>query len=162
MDWEIGRPGRCCAGCEHVFQEEEDVYSGLYDEQTQFARRDYCPACWDKQDKPKVYSHWKTRLPKRDEQPKRFVDDDVLIGFFTRLEGEEEPLKVNFRYVLALLLIRKKMFKFKTVRRDGAKEWLVLYDRREDRDCDVLNPNLTEEQVTQVTEECGKLLNVRL
>ena len=162
MDWEISNLARQCSGCEHAFAEEDEVFSGLCDEKTAFVRRDYCEACWGRMDCAEFYSNWRTRMPKKDETPKRFVDDDVLLNFFYRLEGEEEELKVNFRYVLALLLIRKKLLKFKSLRREGEQEWLILFDRREDRNHEVLNPDLAAEQLTSVTEECGKLLNIKL
>lgn len=162
MDWEITKVGQRCAGCEYVFQEEDKLFSVLRDRQTEFVRQDYCQACWREADGGELFSFWRTHVPKKDEPPKRFVDNDVLVNFFSRLEGEEEPLKVNFRYVLALLLIRKKLLTFKTIRRDGDSEWLVLYDRRDERNQEVLNPNLSEEEVCAVTEECGKLLNMRL
>ena len=162
MNWEISKVGPHCAACGRGFAEEEDLFSGLYDEQTAFVRRDYCAACWAEAERDKVFSHWRTRVPKKDEPPKRLVDDDVLRNFFHRLEGESEPLKVNFRYVLALLLIRKKLLKFTAIRRDGDQEWLVLHDRAEDRDHEVLNPELSEDEVAAVTEECGKVLNMRL
>lgn len=162
MDWEISRPNRHCETCGKDFGEEEELFSALMDQHTDFARQDFCPACWQKRGPAGCFSYWKTRIPRKDEPPKRFVDNEVLLNFFQRLEGEEEPLKVNFRYVLALLLVRKKLLKFKSIRRDGDKEYLVLHDKAEERDQDVLNPNLTEEEVGAVTEECGKLLNMRL
>jgi hypothetical protein len=163
MDWEIAKSGRQCAACERAFAEGEDLFSGLYDENTAFVRRDYCGPCWQSVTPDKLYSFWRTRVPPRDEPPKRFVDDDVLLNFFYRLEGESDELKVNFRYVLALLLVRKKLLKLTTVRRDpDSKEWLILHDRQEGRDHEVLNPQLTAEQVISVTDECGRLLNMQL
>lgn len=162
MDWEIANLSRVCTACEHAFAEEEDLFSAIRDEKTTFVRFDFCRACWDQQDRDVFFSHWQTRCPKRDVTPKRFVDDDVILNFFYRLEGETEDLKIHFRYVLGLLLLRKKLLKFKNMRRDGEDEWLLLYDRREDRDHEVYDPKLTGEEVAAVTEECGKILNVKL
>ena len=162
MDWEISKVGPHCEGCDRSFDEGDALFSALYDEQTEFVRRDYCPACWEKVDQGRVFSHWRTRTPTKDAPPKRFVDDDVLLSFFARLDGEEDRLKINFRFVLGLLLIRKKLLKFTRVRRQGEIEFLVLQDKREGREVEVRNPELTEEQVVTVTEECGKLLNMRL
>ena len=162
MDWEITRPERRCEGCEKDIAEEEELFSGLRDDQTEFVRCDFCLACWETRDPAAFFSFWRTQIPKKDAPPKRFVDDDVLVNFFTRLEGEEDPVKVNFRYVLALLLIRKKLLKFKSVRREDGREWLVLYDKAGDRDQEVLNPDLSEDEINAVTEECGKLLNMKL
>lgn len=161
MEWEISKPAPHCATCEKGFAEDDELFSALYDEKTEFVRRDYCLECWTGVDGNAVFSFWRTRIPKKETPPKRFVDDQALLAFFSRLEGEEEPLKINFRFVLALLMIRKKLFRFGSVRREGEREWLILHDKREERDVEVLNPNLSDEEVEAVTEECGKLLNVR-
>jgi len=161
MDWEISNLSRVCSACAKAFAEEEDLFSGIRDEKTAFVRSDFCRTCWEKQDRAAFYSYWRTRAPKKDEPPKRFVDEDVILNFFYRLEGETDDLKIHFRYVLGLLLLRKKLLKFKDVRRDGEDDWLVLYDRREDRSHEVLDPKLTGDQIADVTEECGKILNVK-
>lgn len=166
MEWEISKLAPHCAACARAFAEDEELFSALYDERTEFVRRDFCPACWEKVEGEGVFSFWRTRvIMKKEAPPKRFVNDEALLTFFARLEGEGDPLKVNFRFVLALLLIRKKLFQFKSVRREaagkGEREWLILRDRREERDVEVLNPDLSDEEVEAVTAECGKLLNVQ-
>lgn len=161
MDWEIGNTSLACAACNQGFVEEQQVFSGLYDEGQTFVRRDFCAECWSKQDKEKVFSYWQTRIPKKDAPVRRFVDDDVVLDFFRRLEGNAEPTKMSFRYVLGLLLMRKKVLKFTEFKRTEAGAVLVLHDRLRDCDYEVVDPNLNEEQIQQVTEEVNQVLNVK-
>ena len=161
MDWEIGSTSLVCTGCNKPFAEEQEIFSALYDERPIFARRDYCTECWPRQDRQPVFSHWQTRMPKRDAPVRRFVDDDVVMDFFQRLDGSQEPVKVSFRYVLGLLLMRKKVLKLKELRRTETGAALVLHDRVRDRDYEVADPNLTEEQIQQVTGEIHQVLNVK-
>jgi len=169
MDWNIGSTSLACAVCNKPFAEEQEVLSALYDERPEFVRRDYCAECWPKQDPRSAFSYWRTRIPKRDAPVRRFVDDDIVLDFFRRLEGSPDPAKRNFRYVLALLLMRRKALKFAEFRRpvpdsDRGNEGgavLVLHDRLRDCDYEVPDPNLSEEQVQQVTQEIHQLLNVK-
>ena len=161
MDWEIGNVTLACAACSKTFVEEQGIFSALFDERPTFVRRDYCRECWPQQAREPVFSHWETRIPKRDAPVRRFVDDDVVMDFFRRLEGSPEPAKVSFRYVLALLLMRKKVLKLKELRRSEKGAALVLHDRLRDCDYDVADPNLTEEQIQQVTGEIHQVLNVK-
>ena len=46
------------------------------------------------------------RVPALEGGQRQTIDDDVLAECFQRLESETEPAKVNFRYVVALLLMR--------------------------------------------------------
>jgi hypothetical protein len=169
MDWEIGSSSLACAGCNKPFVEEQEIFSALYDGRPTFARRDYCSECWPRQDRRPVFSHWRTRLPKRDAPVRRFVDDEVVLDFFKRLEGSPEPAKIGFRYVLGLLLMRKKVLKLKEFRRaeapigqaQGKGAALILHDRLRDCDYEVADPNLTEEQIRQMTGEINQILNVK-
>ena len=50
----------------------------------------------------------------------QFVSNEVLVEFFTRLAGADEPAKINFRFVLALMLTLYPVTRFllEMVRRD--------------------------------------------
>lgn len=161
-DWDIDKLTLVCASSGRQLDEDEEIYSAIYDEDNRFVRRDYAVECWPPKDMDMAFSFWKTRVPKKDAPARRFVDDEVIVDFFHRLEGHGEPVKRNFRYVLALLLMRKKVLKFKTVRRSDDTEVLVLHDKKLDCDYEVVDPHLSEEQIQQVTEEIGQVLNTRM
>lgn len=161
-DWEIQKTTLVCATSGREFAEEEEVFSALYDEENAFVRRDYSADCWPPADLARVFSFWKTRAPKKDAPRKMFVDDEVILDFFRRLEGLADERKRNFRYVLALLMMRKKTLKFKEMRRADGEMVMILYDKVSDCNYEVIDPRLSEEQVEQVSEEIGQVLNVRL
>lgn len=162
MDWEVGSTSLACSACNQSFAEEQEVFSALYDEQTAFVRRDFCCGCWPQQERTAAFSHWQTRIPKKDAPVRRFVDDEIVLDFFRRLEGQDEPLKKNFRYVLALLLMRKKALKFTEFKRTEQGATLVLRDVLNQCQYHVSDPNLNEEQIQQVTEQVGQILNTKL
>ena len=162
MDWEIAKSQQKCQACERVFQEQEEYFSGLYDQDNKFIRKDFCAECWEKQARETLYSFWKTRCIPKEEKVKKFVDDSVIMDFFTRLQDAQDPAKKNFRYVLALLLMRKRLLKFDDIKKGEGGEALILRYPAEDRVFEVYNPQLTEEQIMQVTEEVGQILNVKL
>ena len=160
-DWPITRGEKKCATCERTFDEREKYFSALYDRTDTFERKDYCMACWEG-DTAEMFSFWQTEVPAKEEKQKLLVDDDVLLDFFGRLEGASDELKVNFRYILSLVLMRKKLLRFRDVKRTDAGEFLVMQLRGEKTTIDVLNPQLDEEKIAHVTEEVGKILNVQL
>ena len=69
-----------------------------------------------------------------------------------RLEGRQDPSEVNFRYVVALLLMRRKRFKFEETRVEGEKETLRVRCTRTGAVHDVLNPCLTEDEMITVLD----------
>jgi hypothetical protein len=158
MEWEIGGKAGSCTGCSKPFEEEQELFSALYDDQTAFARRDFCGVCWEGQDHGEAFSFWKTRVPRRDEPVKRIVGDDVLMDLFQRLDGAEEEGRRNFRFVIALLLMRRKVLKYVEMKRGEGGVALVLHDRVRNCRCEVYDPGLSEEKIQEVTDEVSRLL----
>ena len=159
MEWSINRGSHVCYLCEKTFPEEEVYLSALYDENNEFLRKDFCDECWDKRDSENCFSHWKTKISKKPEKVERYAKIDVFYDLFNKLENEKDLSRVNFRYVLSLYLMRKKVLKLKSSHKSNENEYLVLYNVREDNDTEVLNPKLNEEEVLAVTDEIGKLVN---
>ena len=136
----------------------ERFYSVLIDEGNKFVRKDYSGEAW--QGPPEgTFSFWCGRVPAQNETRKLRIDDDLLIDCFQRLEGQTDPGRINFRYVVALLLMRRKRFKFEEVRPVGGQELLCLRCTRTNAQYQVVNPRLTEVEMAAVQEEVFKVLS---
>ncbi len=159
MEWKINRSSRRCIICDKEFCEEEEYYSALFDERNVFIRKDFCDLCWNKEREASLFSFWKTKMPKKDKPTERFINIEILLGMFIRLEGNNEIYQKNLRYVLALYLIRKKIFKLKSLKRQNGEEIITLSYPKEDREFTVFNPNLKENEIEAITSEMGQLLN---
>jgi len=61
--------------------------------------------------------------------------------------------------VIALYLIRKKIFKLKSLKKQDGEEFIILYYPKEEREFNVFNPNLKEEEIESITSEMSQLLN---
>jgi hypothetical protein len=130
----------------------EKYYSVLLDEGGKFVRKDYGAEAW--QGPPAdAFSFWAGRVPAAGVRRRPPIDDDMLLECFQRLEGRTEPASENFRYVLALLLMRRKRFKFEEARNDGGREVLVLRCGRSGARHEVANPHLSDEEMTAVQED---------
>lgn len=159
MEWEIKRSSNGCLLCNKEFLEEEEYYSALFDENNTFTRKDFCTSCWDKGKEGGLFSFWKTKVPKKDKPVQMLINMEVLLDMFVRLEGNNEAHQRNLRYVLALYLIRKKVFKLKSLERQNGKEIITLYYPKEDREFIIDNPGLKEEEIDAITSEMSQLLN---
>ena len=159
MEWKINKGSKGCILCNKEFCEEEEYYSALFDENDIFIRKDYCTSCWCKDKADELFSFWKTRLPKKDKPVQKFVNNEVFLDMFTRLEGKNEPNQRNLRYVLALFLIRKKIFKLKSFKKENGEEIITLYFPKENTEFNVFNPDLKDEEIEVITSEMSQLLN---
>ena len=89
-----------------------------------------------------------------------FVDDDMLMAFFERLADEDDQEKINFRFVLTLVLMRKRLLKYDSSRLVDSKEIWTLKVTGQGRDVEVVNPHLTEDQIEQLSTQMGQILQV--
>jgi hypothetical protein len=158
-NYQIQATSRHCARTGKELQPGEQYYSVLYDRPTGFVREDWSTAAW--QGPPTgAFSFWQGRIP-RAEQPRRIqVDDSLLLECLERLEHETATAKLNFRYVLALLLMRRKRLRFEEVAFEGEQEHLVLRCTKTQKLFRVLDPKLTEERVADVQEEVQNVLGL--
>jgi len=113
-------------------------------------------------DKSNLLGYWQTTMPRPEQKKKLFVDDEVLCGLFERLCETAEPAKLNFRFVLGLILMRKRLIQYESTRREADHEiWSVRFKGR-DEPMDLLNPRLNEQQVMEVSQQLSEILNEEL
>lgn len=101
---------RTCASCGAPFPPGAEVYSVM--SLREAGRRDLCPACFSAAQAGSAADqvHWKTRrpIPSRGEAT---VDLDSVTELFHRLLADPRPEVAGLRYVVALLLVRKRRIK---------------------------------------------------
>src|SRR5205085_7273523 len=98
---------RVCAGTGRPLQPGERYFSALFDEAGQFIRKDYAAAAWSAPPDGAL-AYWSGRVPEPNQKRRLIFDDELLLECFARLADEADPSRVQFRYVLALLLLRRK------------------------------------------------------
>src|SRR5262249_8608478 len=125
MEYQIQPNTRRCAVSGRELRPGEKVYTALFDESAQFVRRDYGSDVWQGPP-PGAFSFWVNTVPADTESRRPRIDDDLLFDCFQRLEGQTDPGRLNFRYVVALLLMRRKRFRFEEARVQGDQEFLHL------------------------------------
>ncbi len=161
-EWEIDKPLGQCWGSGKKIECGEEYYGALVETEEGLQRRDFCANYWQSE-KPDVFCYWKTRLPSGDEKKQIFVDDEMLMAFFERLEGEREQEKINFRFVLALVLMRKRRLKYDSSKVEDDKEiWRLRIVGSDKEFVEMINPRLDEEQIGQLSSQIGEILRVDL
>jgi hypothetical protein len=156
-DYQIQPHTRRCAATGRELRPGEKFYTALLEEGDRFLRKDYSCEAWQGPP-PGAFSFWSGRVPALEGNQRQGIDEDMLAECFERLEGEAEQAKVNFRYVVALLLMRRKRFKFEEARVEHGMEVLTLCCARTGTRYEVVNPRLTEEQMADVQEEVFRVL----
>lgn len=157
IDYQIQPSTRRCCVSGRELRPGERFYSVLLEEDGKFLRKDYSAEAW--QGPPDdAFSFWMGRLNPPHGPRRPPIDDDMLMDCFQRLEGQWEPSRLRFRFVLALLLMRRRRLKFEQTQQDGPQELLVLRCTRDGGRHRVVNPNLTDEELETVQDEVFQAL----
>ena len=156
-DYQIQPNTRRCAVTGRELRPGETYFTALVGAGGQFVRQDYSGEAWTGPPAG-AFSFWSGRVPSDTEPQKPRFDDDLLLECFERLEGQPEPGRVSFRYVVALLLMRRKRLKFEESLTEDDHEVLLLRCVRTGAKHQVLNPGMTPDEMAAVQEEVFKVL----
>jgi hypothetical protein len=156
-DYQIQPNTRRCVRTGQELPPGAKFYTVLLDQDGKFVRQDYSSEAWTGPPEG-AFSFWAGRVPPAEAERRPRINDELLLDCFIRLQGETEPARVNFRYVIALLLMRRKRLKFDRVELDGDREILHLRCARTGAAHEVLNPRLTEDEMVAVQDEVFRVL----
>lgn len=157
-NYEIQGPSRVCAISGRELKPGDRYFGVLADEDGKFVRKDFAADAW--QGPPEsIVAYWAGRIPASDRPKKPTFNDDLLADCFTHLHGAVEPDRIKFRYVVALLLMRRKRLKFEDTRREAdGTNVLVVRDAKSGARHDVADPRLDEAEITAVQDEVFRVL----
>jgi len=152
IDYEIQPNSRRCAATGRELRPGEKVFSVLVEADGKLVRRDFAAEAW--QGPPaEVFGFWAGRVLAPDARKRAPIDDEMLLDCFASLESQTEASRIRFRYVVALLLMRRKRFRFDEAKKENGQEWLCLRCARTEARHQVLNPCLSDEETAAVQEE---------
>ena len=158
----VSRPTGICAASGQPLTPSAPAVAALCEreEDEGFDRLDYSVEAWESGHRPEnLFSHWVYTVAEEGKKPDIQIDDAVLVDLFERLANEEKPQRVAFRYILALVLLRKR--KLQLVGREeceGGEMWLLRF---RGTDCDpvrVNNPGIAEEEIENLSEQLSEIL----
>jgi hypothetical protein len=157
IDYQIQSNTRRCVATGRELRPGERFYSVLVEEGGQLVRHDFGADAWSGPPDG-AFGFWSGRIPASESKRLPPIDDEMLVDCFQRLDGSADPARINFRYVVALLLMRRKRFRFEEARQEDGREVLHLRCSRTRELHEVVNPRLTEEAMAAVQEEVFRVL----
>jgi hypothetical protein len=171
MDYEIQRCTRHCSTSGRELLPGEPFYSALVAEGAELCRLDYAADAW--QGPPEnAIGWWKSEIPDPKNRRMHWAPNDVMLQFFDELSGQpdepsgqpdepsEEPDKRAMKYVLSLLLVRRRVMRLEENETDEqGNPLMVLYCPR--RDATYKVPAVVPDPPTaeKIQDELAQLLN---
>ena len=156
VDYEIQRCTRHCASSGRELLEGETFYSVLLPRGAELLRLDYSAEAWNGPPADAL-GWWKSQMPTREAKKAQLAPSDVLLELFVGLG--DQPQQVDKRYVLALLLVRRRIMRLEETQTDDqGQETLVLYCHRDESMHRVAVVLPSDERADEIQAELSQLL----
>lgn len=155
-DWEIKSRAHTCARTGRDFEPGETFFTMLVRDGEGFRREDLSEEAWEsRNDNVQPFSFWRSKYePPAPAAPEPLPRDDAE-GLLRRLVSENNPVYVNVRYILALMLERKRVLR----PMESEDDDVLVYEHVGTGETIVLvNPHLGFDQIPAVQREVSMLL----
>ena len=164
IDWNIQARAHACQACQKPFADKQPFHTLLFDERQGYHRLDVCEDCWKAQfsqgavDKKGFISHWQsvyTPPPATAPDP---IQKDTAETLLRKLVEQNVPEHAGARYILAVMLERKRILKVKTkVVENGSR--IFIYEHGKSGDLfSIPDPKLELNHLEQVQKDVAHLL----
>ncbi len=125
LDYDVQRCTRRCAATDRELKPGEACYSALVPRGSAVVRLDFAADAWPGPPE-KSLGWWRSRVPDGGKERVAWAPNEVMLDYFAYLA--DRPDKADVRYVLALLLVRRRVIRLEsTLMDDAGGETLVVF-----------------------------------
>lgn len=160
QDWEIRKRSDACTQTQRAFCEGEFFYTAIYREGDGFRREDLSEEAWaTRPEGDAPFSFWRAKFELPPPPPPEPLAKQDAESILRRLIEENADTTRNARYILALMLERKRILK----PMESSDPDVLVYERAQTGETFLIpNPHLSLAQVPEVQREVSTLLGLQL
>lgn len=171
----ISRSTGRCAATGREFSVGEAIVAALVEVEGRedLQRLDYSVAAWAEGARPgtgakpgeaaRLFASWRATHQPADTKKKLLLGDDELLDLFEQLAASDQPRQRAFRYVLALLLVRRRILVYEGQQSSSEGPVMRVREKRLAAETpapivDVPDPGLDDETTAAVIEQLGEVI----
>jgi len=160
QDWEIRKRSDICTATQRPFAEGEFFYTAIFRDGDRFRRDDLSEEAWQaRPDDPQPFSFWRSKFEMPPPPPPEPLAKQDAESILRKLIEENSDTTKNARYILALMLERKRLLK----PMESTDPDVLVYERTGTGETFLIpNPRLALSQVPEVQKEVSALLGLQL
>ncbi len=147
-----------CGHCARPFEPGDVLQSRLYEQPSGYERADFCEACTPPADRAPVAA-WRSRRAEPSARRSAAFDRETALSFFRRLADPSTSEQAQFRFVLGMLLWRKKVLRFDRSDRTREGEVWSFHTVGSDESFELAVPDLDESRLEQLSAQLDALLS---
>ncbi len=162
-DWKIKTRSPICSVTNRQFADGEVYYSALFDvpAEESYERRDFSEEAWKEQKgELKPFSYWRSvyEAPSAAAGRQEVVEKESAEDLLRRLIEEDEAHTDNARYILAIMLERRKILR-ETDTQSLGQAIIRVYEQAKTGEVFIIrDPGLRLDQIESVQKEVAELL----
>lgn len=156
-EYQVRPLGKKCAATGAELVPGSVCWSALIDKDGELERQDFSADAWQGPPEKSVAT-WQCVVPKAAETKRNLFDPQSLMSFFEQLTEDAQPGQDPLRYVLALLLLQKRVLRLDGSRDSNGDEFLQLSGVHGEGAWEVRDLDLTDEEMHALQAELSARL----
>ncbi|MBL8810512.1 MAG: hypothetical protein JNM43_10080 [Planctomycetaceae bacterium] len=152
MEFNIRPVGKSCAKSGRQFRPGEFCWSVLVEKDGQLQRQDIAEDAWEGPPTGAI-GHWRCQVTGVAETSRPKFDADSLFDYFLQLNDSPNIVQQQYRYVLALLLLRKRRLILEEVVTIDDRPTMRLVGSGGEGPFDVPEEELSEDQIDRLQQQ---------
>ncbi len=166
IDWNIQARSHVCQGCHKHFVEKEVFHTTLREGSHGLERQDLCEICWRAETAQMAIagssnpfiSQWLVVYVTPPAAPPDAIQKDTAESLLRKLVLQNDPIHEGARFVLAVMLERKRLLKAKGQVKEGDRRVLIYEQAKTGDVFMIVDPCLQLNQLESVQRDILQLL----
>lgn len=159
-EWDIQPRAHACTGCQQPFTDKQPYHTFLSMAATGYARRDLCGTCHAAASREGVLSYWQGEYKAPPPPAPEPIQKETAETLLRKLVESTDPGHSAARYILAVMLERKRILKHRDTVADAEKGDLLIYEHAQSGESfTVPDPHLRLDQLQEVQAHVAELLS---
>ena len=154
-NFEFKRSGKKCSESGKEFAEGEEFVSALIEDGDALLRLDFSTEAW-KEPPSNCLAWWKSTVPIVEKGQVYWAPREVLFAYFEHVLAQ--PHRADVCYVMALLLVRKRMLRLEDSIETEQGEAILVRDTMRKKNFEVNVVELTVQQTSEIQSELADKL----
>lgn len=165
--YELGRFSGVCASSQQPITPAQEFVAALVDaldeaQRPILRRLDFSASVWDSGARPDgLVCFWRSLAPQPGDRKQTFVDDETLLEMVQRMGDETDARRRGFRWILALVLLRRKMIRLDGIVHEDGIEYWSFRPRGSDGaslPIRVANPGVRADEMQELADQLGEVI----
>lgn len=164
IDWNIQTRSDSCQACHKPFENKQPFHTLLFDQKRAYERLDVCETCWGAQfsqgasDRIGFISYWQGIYMLPPPPPPEPIQKETAESLLRKLVASNDPLLAPARFILAVMLERKRLLKVKAQLSENNQRIFIYEHVRTGDLFTIPDPDLQLDHLEDVQQQVATLL----